>query len=44
VKPCFTNPAATEYGKRFNIADEFNADAARQSWAEMLAFLERVMR
>jgi dienelactone hydrolase len=46
VKHSFTNPAAREYdGKQFAMpGDEYNADADQQSWKEILAFLERVMR
>ena len=42
----FTNPAAKEYGgQQFDMpADEYNADADRRSWNEILAFLERVMK
>lgn len=46
VKHSFTNPAAKEYdGKVLDMPnDEYNADADHQSWKEILAFLERVMR
>ena len=46
AKHSFTNPAAKEYGgKQFDMpGDEYNADADRRSWDEMLAFLERVMK
>jgi dienelactone hydrolase len=44
VKHGFTDPAATEDGKKFHIPDEYNADADKQSWNETLAFLERVMK
>jgi dienelactone hydrolase len=46
VKHSFTNPAAKEYdGRPFDMpGDEYNADADQQSWKEILAFLERVMR
>jgi dienelactone hydrolase len=43
AKHSFTNPAATQYGRKFGIPDEYNADADRQSWSETLAFLRRVM-
>lgn len=42
AKHSFTNPASTEYGKKFNLPDEYNADADRQSWNEMLSFFGRV--
>lgn len=46
AKHSFTNPAAKEYGgKEFDMpGDEYNADADRQSWHEVLAFLGRVMQ
>jgi dienelactone hydrolase len=44
AKHAFTNPAATELGKRFHIPDEYNAAADEQSWNEMLAFFGRVMK
>ena len=46
AKHAFTNPRATEYGgKKFDMPeDEYSADADQQSWSEMLAFLERVMK
>jgi dienelactone hydrolase len=44
VKHSFTVPEATEAGKKFNIPDEYNADADKRSWDETLAFLGRVMK
>jgi len=46
AKHAFTNPAAREYGgQQFDMpGDEYNADADRRSWNEILAFLERVMK
>ena len=46
AKHSFTNPAATEYdGRKFNLPeDAYNADADKQSWTEILAFLERVTK
>jgi dienelactone hydrolase len=38
----FTNPAATERGKKFNLPLEYNADLDRQSWEEAVAFLRSV--
>jgi dienelactone hydrolase len=35
----FTNPAATRYGKKFNIPLAYNAAADRNSWEEMRKFL-----
>ena len=36
----FTNPAADVYAQRFGLPLGYNAAADRQSWAEMLTFLE----
>jgi dienelactone hydrolase len=44
VKHSFTVPEATENGKKFDIPDEYNADADKKSWDEMLTFLARVMK
>lgn len=38
----FTNPKATEIGKRFNMPIAYNADADQKSWAEMKAFFKRL--
>jgi len=38
----FTNPKATEIGKRFNMPIAYDADADQKSWAEMKSFLKRV--
>lgn len=35
----FTNPDATELGKKFNMAVAYNAEADRKSWDEMKEFL-----
>ncbi len=35
----FTNPAADEYGKKFNLPLAYNASADKASWDEGLAFL-----
>lgn len=40
----FTNPGADEYGKRFDMPLAYNAEADRQSWAEMQAFLTSIFR
>lgn len=40
----FTNPGADEYGKRFNMPLAYNAEADRQSWAEMQTFLTNIFR
>ena len=39
----FTNPAADENGKKFNIPLAYDAEADKQSWAEMKTFLESVL-
>ncbi|MCA9811054.1 MAG: dienelactone hydrolase family protein, partial [Candidatus Dadabacteria bacterium] len=39
VKHSFTNPAADEFGKKFDMPLAYNAEADRQSWAEMEKFL-----
>jgi dienelactone hydrolase len=38
----FTNPAATEIGKKFNIPIAYNADADRDSWNDMKAFFGKI--
>lgn len=43
AKHSFTNPKATENGKKFNLPLEYDAAVAKQSWSEALAFFERVM-
>ena len=43
AKHSFTNPAATENGKKFNMPLEYSAEADQQSWKEMLAFFARVI-
>ena len=42
AKHAFTNPAATEIGKKFNIPLEYDADADQKSWSEFRAFLGRI--
>jgi dienelactone hydrolase len=37
----FTNPAATELGKRFNLPMAYNELADRDSWKQLLAFLRQ---
>jgi len=44
AKHGFTNPQATELGQKFNIPIAYDADADRKSWAEALAFLNRVLK
>lgn len=38
----FTNPAADELGKKFDLPITYNAEADKQSWAEMEEFLKKV--
>lgn len=38
----FTNPAATETGKKFNMPISYNAEADKNSWNDMKEFLGRV--
>ena len=40
----FTNPAATENGKKFGIPIAYNAAADTASWKEMKDFLGRVLK
>lgn len=42
AKHAFTNPAATEKGKMFNIPIEYNEAADKQSWEDMKVFLAEV--
>lgn len=37
----FTNPDATENGKKFNMPIEYNAEADQKSWADFLHFVEQ---
>ena len=39
----FTNPAATETGKKFNMPIAYNEKADKQSWADMQMFFEKVL-
>jgi dienelactone hydrolase len=38
----FTNPGATELGKKNNIPIAYNADADKKSWEDMKAFFKKV--
>ena len=40
----FTNPQATEIGKKFNLPVAYNADADKNSWNEMQAFLHTIFQ
>ena len=39
----FTNPAATEMGKKFNMPIAYNEKADKQSWADMQMFFKNVL-
>jgi dienelactone hydrolase len=38
----FTNPEATELGKKFNMPIAYNAEADRKSWGELKEFLKNI--
>ena len=38
----FTNPEATELGKKFNMPIAYNAQADKESWSEMKRFLTKI--
>jgi dienelactone hydrolase len=40
----FTNPEATELGKKFNMPIAYNADADKKSWEEMKDFLSMIFK
>jgi dienelactone hydrolase len=40
----FTNPEATELGKKFNMPIAYNAEADKESWSEMKGFLSAVLK
>ncbi len=40
----FTNPEATELGKKFNLPLAYNADADRGSWEDMQKFFEEIFK
>ncbi len=42
VKHSFTNPAADEYGKKFNMPLAYNAEADKDSWTKTEAFLKEL--
>jgi dienelactone hydrolase len=44
AKHSFTNPAATENGKKFNLPLEYNADVAKKSWDEAMVFLKGALQ
>jgi dienelactone hydrolase len=40
----FTNPEATELGKKLNLPVAYNADADKKSWGEMKDFLKKIFK
>ena len=40
----FTNPEATELGKKFNMPIAYNAEADKESWNETKGFLNTVLK
>jgi dienelactone hydrolase len=40
----FTNPDATQNGKKFNLPIEYNEEADKASWKDMKEFLTRIFR
>lgn len=40
----FTNPGATELGKKFGLPLDYNADADKRSWADMTGFFAEVLK
>lgn len=44
AKHSFTNPGATELGKKFNLPLEYNENADKDSWAKMQAFFKEIFK
>ena len=44
AKHSFTNPGANEFGRKFNLPLEYNAEADKQSWEDMKVFLNKVFK
>lgn len=44
AKHAFTNPEATEMGKKFNLDIAYDKDADQKSWEEMKKFLAEVLK
>ena len=40
----FTNPDATQYGKKFNLPLAYNGAADTASWNDMKAFFGRILK
>jgi dienelactone hydrolase len=43
AKHAFTNPAADELGRKFSLPLAYNAEADRDSWAQLIVFLREVL-
>jgi dienelactone hydrolase len=44
VMHSFTNPDADEYAKKFSLPLAYNAEADKDSWAQLQTFLADVLR
>ena len=44
AKHAFTNPGATEKGKKFKLPLAYNKEADEKSWAEMKTFFARILK
>ena len=44
AKHSFTNPGATANGKKFNLPLEYNAEADKNSWSQMLKFFDKLFK
>ena len=44
AKHAFTNPAADDFGKKFNIPLAYNPEADKQSWTDMKSFLQETFK
>jgi len=40
----FSNPEATEVGKKFNMPIAYNAAADKESWADMQKFFKEIFK
>jgi dienelactone hydrolase len=44
AKHSFTNPQASELGKKFDLPLAYNAEADKKSWAEMQSFFDKLFK
>ena len=44
AKHSFTNPAATENGKKFQLPLEYNAQADKESWQKLQSFFQQIFK